>query len=435
MILRMRNLVKLLFSPSFFGLIFLLFSAYFLLSNYFFTDIGERVSGTIIRKSISNNFIPFYSGFILFFYFLIIVPIFFFNKGSKSKEIEFNFEIDTSKYANFFHLAFGINFLLTCFIFLTANIGVILNAESYSEITEPSILGVNPILLRAMILYQIFIGFILGATFRNNIIYNSFNLIPFILLTLIPLSGFSRSGLLPVASFFIANIISSNGSIKTALKTVFYIFIFFILYLIVMLFRGEQALWSDPPGFGYFGLFRSVFLLGELSQFILQNGDEYGSIFEIIFGNIVNGSSIYYESIVGSEIKYDPSFQLQSILSLSSQLDNFNDTYLKTQERISFFIPMNTPGELYFFDLGFKILALSIILVVFFLSQKVYFSLPTELGILLCSPLYLFIFYSSQYSTRTSFKYLVFEIFILAGYFLYTKFYLASKIQKNKSVI
>lgn len=430
MILRMRSLVKLLFSPSFFGLIFLLFSAYFLLSNYFFTDIGERVSGTIIRKSISNNFIPFHSGFILFFYFLIILPIFFFNKERSSQEIKFNFQIGTKKHTNFFHLAFGINFLLLCFIFFTANTDVIFNAESYSEITEPSILGVNPIVLRLMILYQIFIGFILGATFRNNVIYNIFNLIPFLLLTLIPLSGFSRAGLLPLASFFLANIISSKGSIKTLLKIVFYVFIFFILYLIVMLFRGEQALWSNPPGFGYLGFFRSFFLLGELSQFILQNGDEYGSIFEIIFGNIVNGSSIYYESIAGSEIKYNYSFQLQSIFSLSSELDNFNDTYLKTQERISFFIPMNTLGELYFFDLGFKILAMSIISIVFFISQKIYFSLPTELGILLCSPLYLFIFYSSQYSTRTSFKYLLFEIFILAGYFIYTKLYLARKIKK-----
>ena len=343
MILLMLSLVKHLLSPSAMSLIFLTCSLIFLFMEYQAVDIGQRSQGTIIFKSTSNNFIyqnlwPYF-----FFYAVLIYPLFL--KISSSRAITKN---STVKFLEFEELShryisylFFANIFVLIFIFLTANISVILDAEFYSQITTPEEIGINPLLFTLIVYYQIPIGFLLGMNFNNLGKSKYLHLTVFFLIVLIPLSGFTRLGLLPIAAFMLASLVSSNSNYETIGKFLVYVILFFLLYAIVMLFRGDQAIWSEPPGFGYLGFFRALLLTNELLVFIIGNGDEYGSMFEIIFGNIFNGSAIFFESISQGAIKYSYDFEILSLFSISSQLDNFNELYLPTQERINFFIPMN----------------------------------------------------------------------------------------------
>ena len=430
MILLMLSLVKHLLSPSAMSLIFLTCSLIFLFMEYQAVDIGQRSQGTIIFKSTSNNFIyqnlwPYF-----FFYAVLIYPLFL--KISSSRAITKN---STVKFLEFEELShryisylFFANIFVLIFIFLTANISIILDAEFYSQITTPEEIGINPLLFTLLVYYQIPIGFLLGMNFNNLGKSKYLHLTVFFLIVLIPLSGFTRLGLLPIAAFMLANLVSSNSNYETIGKFLVYAILFFLLYAIVMLFRGDQAIWSEPPGFGYLGFFRALLLTNELLVFIIGNGDEYGSMFEIIFGNIFNGSAIFFESISQGAIKYSYDFEILSLFSISSQLDNFNEIYLPTQERINFFIPMNAIGEIYYFSIFGKLLAFVLMSVTIFLAQKLFYQSPLPIGIIFCSPIYLFIFYSSQYSTRASFKFLFMELSLCVVWLLYQKFWIKKAI-------
>ncbi len=422
MILLMVGLVKHLFSPSLLSFLFMTCTLIFLFSDYLVADIGQRAQGTIIYKSVSNNFVFQNMWFYFLFYLLLSYPLFFtanfFNKNSNENIELFSLNGNLRTYLNFF---FILNFLIFLFILFTANLNIIFNAEFYSQITTPEEIGINPLIFNLIIFFQIFVGFILGLYMKDLGSVKYIHFLIFFLITLIPLSGYTRLGLLPIAAFFLSSLVSSKSNFESIIKLFSYSIIFFILYLIVMLFRGDQALWSEPPGFGFIGFFRALLLFNELVAFVIDNGDTYGSIFEIIFGNIFNGSAIFFESISQGDIKYTSSFELQSILSISSQLDNFNELYLPVQERINFFIPMNTIGELYFFSLPILFLAFLIIIFSIFFTQRMYYSLPLPIAVIASSPMYLFIFYSSQYSTRQSFKYLVLELFIIFLWIIYSK--------------